>query len=159
MFEKELNELIKTSKESLGKVEKSVESFRGSMSEEISGFWGNLKNEFGQIDTKLSDAGRKLQDEAKLQGKLGVMEAKEHLETIKGTSEEFIQKVTTNTTQELDIAKLQAHLGRMEAADLWKEKEQQMRSLYSESKDDFEKLAKKAGEEINAILLKLTDIR
>lgn len=159
MFEKELNEFINKSKESLEKVEKHVESYRASMNEDISGFWGNLKHEFGQINTKLSDASRKLQDEAKLQGKLGVMEAREHLETIKDTSEEFIQKVSTNTTQELDIAKLQAHLGRMEASDLWKEKEKQMRSLYSESKEEFENVAKKAGEEINAILLKLTDIR
>lgn len=159
MFEKELNEFIKKSKESLEKVEKNVDSLRDSMSEDISGFWGNLKNEFGQINTKLSDASQKLQDEAKLQGKLGVMEAREHLENIKGTSEEFIQKVTNDSAKELDIAKLHAHLAGMDAADLWKEKEKQMTSLYNESKEDFEKLAKKAGEEINEILLKLTDIR
>ncbi|MDM5271891.1 hypothetical protein PGH07_06850 [Sulfurovum sp. zt1-1] len=169
MFEKELNEFIKKSKESLEKVEKNVESYRESMNQDISGFWGNLKNEFGQINTKLSDAGQKLSDagqqlsdtsqKLQLQGTLGLMEARDQLERIKGTSEEFIKKVTTNTTQDLDIAKLHAHLAQMDAADLWKEKESQMTSLYNESKVEFEKLAKKAGKEINDILLKLTDIR
>ena len=169
MLEKELNGFIKKSKESLEKVEENVESFRESMSEDISGFWGNLKNEFGRINTKLSDAGQKLSEagqqlsatsqELQLQGTLGLMEAKERAEKIKGTSEEFIRKVTTNTTQELDIARLQAHLAQMDAEDLWREKESQMRSLYHESKTEFETLAKKAGEEIDAILLKLTDIR
>ena len=169
MLEKELNKFIKNSKKSLEKVEENVESFRESMSEDISDFWGNLKNEFGQINTKLSDAGQKLSDagqkvsdtsqKLQLQGTLGLMEARDHLEKIKGTSEEFIKKVTTNTTQELDIARLQAHLAQMDAADLWKEKESKMTSLYNDSKEEFEKLAKKAGEEINNILVKLTDIR
>ena len=162
MLEKELNEFIKKSKKSLEKVEEKVESFRDSMSQDVSGFWGNLKNEFGQINTKLSEAGQKLSatsQELQLQGTLGLMEAKERLEKVKGTSEEFIRKVTTNTTQELDIARLQGHLAQMDAEDLWREKESQMRSLYHESKTEFETLAKKAGEEIDAILLKLTDIR
>lgn len=159
MMENELNEFIKKSKESLEKMEKNVDSLRDSMSNDISAFWGNLKNEFGKINTTLSNASEKLSDEAKLQGKLGVMEARDHLDTIKETSEEFIQKVTNNASQELDIAKLQAHLAKMDAADLWKEKEPQMTKLYNESKEEFEQLAKNAGKEINDILVKLTDIR
>lgn len=159
MFEKELNEFIKTSKESLGKMESNVESFRESMNSEITALWGNLKEEFGQINGKLTNASEKLQDEAKLQGKLGVMEARDHLENIKDTSEEFIKKVTSNAAQEIDIAKLQAHLAKMDAADLWKEKEPELTKLFDESKDEFEKLAKNAGQEINEILAKLTNIR
>ena len=130
MFEKELNEFIKTSKASLEKMEKTVESLRGSMSQDLSEFWGNLKNEFHLIDEKLTNASTRLQDEAILQGKLGVMEARDHLENIKETSEEFIQKVTNNAAQELDAAKLQAHLAKMDAADLWKEKESDLTKLY-----------------------------
>lgn len=159
MFEKELNEFIKSSKESLEKMEKNVDSFRESMSSDISTLWGTLKEEFSQINGKLSNASEKLQDEAKLQGKLGVMEARDHLENIKETSEEFIQKVTNNASQEIDSAKLQAHLAKMDAEDLWKEKESDLTKLYSESKEEFEKLAKNAGKEINDILVKLTDIR
>ena len=66
MFEKELNEFIKSSKESLEKMEKNVDSFRESMSSDISTLWGTLKEEFSQINGKLSDASEKLQDEAKL---------------------------------------------------------------------------------------------
>ncbi|HEO97944.1 MAG: hypothetical protein JW682_06790 [Campylobacterales bacterium] len=158
-MEKELNEYIKKSKESLEKVEKNVESLRESMGHEMSEFWEKLKGEFGQINKTLSGASEKLQSDAKLQGKLGVMKAREHLEKIKDTSEEFIKKVTDKTAQELDIAKLHAHLAKMDAADQWKGKESQMTSLYQDSKEEFEKLAKKAGEEINEILLKLSDIR
>jgi predicted nucleic acid-binding Zn-ribbon protein len=158
-MENELNEYIKKSKESLDKVEKNVESLRESMGHEMSEFWGKLKGEFSQINKTLSGASEKLQSDAKLQGKLGVMKAREHLEKIKGSSEEFIKKVTDNTAQELDIARLYAHLAKMEAADQWREKESQMTSLYHESKEEFEKLAKKAGKEINEILLKLSDIR
>ena len=159
MLEKELNEFIKASKESLDKMEKKVDSLKESMSDDIGSLWGKLKEEFSQISEKLSNAGDQLQDEAKLQGKLGIMEARDHLESIKETSEEFIQKVTNNAAQELDAAKLQAHLAKMDAADLWKEKESDLTKLYNDSKDEFEKRVKNAGKEISDILVKLTDIR
>ena len=156
MLEKNLKELIKTSKESLHKVEKRMESVSKEMSEDISGYWGNLKKEFEKMNKTLTSAAQKL-DEAELQGKLGVMEARDHAEKIKSTSGEFIKKVTNNAQQELDMAMLKAHLAKMQAKDIWEEKEPKLTSLYNESKVEFDKLAKKAGEELNDLLAQLTD--
>ena len=155
----EFEKLIEKSKESLEKVEKQVESLTHRMSEDVNTFWSELKVQFGEMADTLNNAAKKFEDEAELQGKLGVMEARDHANKIKSTSEEFIRKIANDTQQELDIVNLKAHLAKMEAADLWKEKESDLTALYNESKEEFEKLAKAAGKELNDILLKLTEIR
>jgi hypothetical protein len=158
MIEKDLNELIKTSKESLKKVEKRMESLSKKMSEDANTFWGDLKEEYKGMSGTLANAAEKLQNEAELQGKLGVMEARDHAEKIKAVSEEFINKVTNNAQQELDLTALRTHLAKMQAEDTWKEQEHKLATLYNESKVEFDKLSKNAGKELNKILVQLTEI-
>jgi hypothetical protein len=158
MVEKDLNELIKTSKESLQKVEKRMESLSKKMSGDVNTFWGDLKEEYKEMSGTLTNAAEKIQSEAELQGKLGVMEARDRAEKIKSVSEEFINKVANNAQQELDLAALRSHLAKMQAEDAWKEQEHKLTTLYNESKVEFEKLAKNAGKELNKILLQLTEI-
>jgi hypothetical protein len=149
--------LIKTSKESLQKVEKRMESLSKEMSEDASTFWSTLKGEYEKINKTLTNAAEKV-DEAELQGKLAMMEARDRAEKIRSASEEFITKVTNNAQQELDITALRSHLAKMQAEDAWKEQEHKLTALYNESKVEFEKLTKNAGKELNKILLQLTEI-
>ncbi len=157
MLEKNLKELVKTSKESLHKVEKRMESASKEMSEDIRSYWGDLKEEFEKINKTLTNAAAKL-EEAELQGKLAMMEARDQAEKIRSTSEEFIRKVANNAQHDLDVAMLKAHLAKMQAEDMWEEKKPKLTTLYDESKEEFDKLAKTAGKELNNILLKLSEI-
>lgn len=158
MLENDLKEFIKTSRESLQKVEKRMESMRKEMGEDVSTFWNKLNGEFEKMNGTLTNAAKKIQGETELQGKLAVMEARDQAEKIQSTSEEFLRKVTSNAQQELDVAVLQAHLAKMQAKDTWKEQEPKLTALYHESKGEFEKLSKAAGKELNDILLKLSEI-
>ena len=158
-MQKEFDEFIKKSKQSLDEIEKNAESFVEKMGTDANALWSDLKTHFTEIGSTLNDAGEKLKDQAELQGKLGVMEARDHAEKIQKSTEEFLDKVTKDAQQELDTATLKAHLAKMNAEDIWKAKEPELTKLYEESKDEFEVLAKKAGKELNDILLKLTEIR
>jgi len=86
------------------------------------------------------------------------MEAREKLATIQDTLDTFLYQVSKNTSAELDIAALKAHLAKKESEDLWEEKQKELSHLYAKSKVEVENLAKKAGKEFNEIFLKLTDM-
>ncbi len=157
-MEKEFKEIIEQSKISLEKAEKKIESLSEEFSEEAGEFWVDLKKHFSKVNNKLKDAYGDFEEKAELKGHLGMMEARDTLEQVKESAEEFTQKVSGKAQTELDIASLKAHLAKMESEDIWKEKEKELSAMYGDSKEEVEKLAKKAGKEINEIFLKLTDI-
>jgi len=157
-MEKEFKEIIEESKKSLEKAEKKIEELSEDFTEEAGEFWVDLKKRFAGVNDKLKDAYNDFEEKAELKGHLGMMEARDKLEQVKETAEEFTQKVSTNAQVELDVAALKAHLAKMESEDLWEEKQKEFSLMYQDSKVEAEKLAKKAGKEINEIFLKLTDI-
>ena len=157
-MEKEFKEIIEESKRSIEKAEKKIEELSEDFSEEAGEFWVDLKKRFAGVNDKLKNAYDNFEEKAELKGHLGMMEARDKLEQVKETAEEFTQKVSTNAQVELDVAALKAHLAKMESEDLWEEKQKEFSIIYQDSKVEAEKLAKKAGKEINEIFLKLTDI-
>jgi len=157
-MEKEFKEIIEESKRSLEKAEKKIEELSEDFTEEAGEFWVDLKKRFAGVNDKLKDAYDNFEEKAELKGHLGMMEARDKLEQVKESAEEFTQKVSAQAQVELDIAALKAHLAKMESEDLWEEKQKEFSVLYQDSKIEAEKLAKKAGKEINEIFLKLTEI-
>ncbi len=157
-MEKELKEIIGKSRESLKKAEEKIEELSENFSKETGEFWGDLKKRFSDIEANLKYAYDEFEGNAELKGHLAIMEARERLEVIKESAEKFSHKVSSKTQEELDITALKAHLAKMESEDLWEEKRTKLSLMYSESKTEVEKLAKKAGEEINTLFLKLTEI-
>ncbi len=157
-MEKEFEEIIEESKKSLEKAEKKIEELSGDFSEEAGEFWIDLKKRFSGVNDKLKDAYTDFEGEAELKGHLGMMEARDKLEQVQESAEAFSQRVSGKAQVELDIVALKAHLAKMESEDLWEEKQKEFSILYDDSKIEAEKLAKKAGKEINEIFLKLTDI-
>ncbi len=157
-MEKEFKEIIEESKKSLEKAEKRIEELSEDFTEEAGEFWVDLKKHFAGVNDKLKDAYNDFEEKAELKGHLGMMEARDKLEQVKESAEEFTQKVSTNAQVELDVAALKAHLAKMESEDLWEEKQKEISAMYENTKVEVEKLAKKAGKEINEIFLKLTDI-
>ncbi|WP_295419845.1 hypothetical protein [Sulfurovum sp.] len=157
-MQKELKEIIEASKESLEKAENKIEALSEDFTEEASEFWSELKQRFTKVNDKLNDAYREFDEESELQAHLSMMEARDRLEKLKESAENFALQASNKTKQELDIAALKAHLAKMEAEDTWEKTSKELSHTYAVSKVEAERLAKKAGQEINEIFLKLTDI-
>ncbi|WP_373028879.1 hypothetical protein [Sulfurovum sp.] len=157
-MEKEFKEIIKESKRSLEKIEKNIEERSEDFTEDVSEFWVDLKKHLSAVEGTLKDAYNHFEDQVELKGHLGMMEARDRIENLKDITHEFTYKVSTNVQEELDIATLKAHLAKMESEDIWAEKQKELLHLYSDSKDEAEKVAIKAAKEFNNIVFKLTEI-
>lgn len=157
-MEKEFKELIEESKRSLKKAEEKIDELSEDFTEEASEFWDDLKKHFAVVNEKMKGAYDNFEADAELQGHLGMMEAREKLEQVKESAEKFAFQASKKTQEELDIAALKASLAKMESEDLWEEKSKELSHLYATSKVEAEKVAKKAGREINDIFVKLTEI-
>jgi hypothetical protein len=157
-MKKELKEIIKESKRSLEKAEEKIEYLSEDLADDAKEFWGDLKKRFTKVNEKLKDAYREFDNESELQAHLSMMEARERLEKVKHSAENFALKASKKTKEEVDVAALKAHLAKMEAEDKWEETRKELSHTYAESKVEIEKLAKKAGKEINDIFVKLTEM-
>jgi hypothetical protein len=157
-MKKELKEIIKESKKSLANAEEKIEALSEGLADDAKAFWGDLKNHFTKVNEKLKDAYEEFDGESELQAHLSMMEAREKLEKVKHSAENFALKASKKTKEELDIAALKTHLAKMEAEDKWEETKKELSHTYAESKIEVEKLAKKAGKEINDIFVKLTEM-
>ncbi|MGB5505496.1 MAG: hypothetical protein WBM70_02295 [Sulfurovum sp.] len=157
-MEKEFKEIITESKKSLKKIDKNMEKLSENFTEEVNEFWLDLKKHLSGVEEKLDDAYDDFEDEVKLKGHLGMMEARERIKKVEEIAYEFTSKVSKNAQEELDIVTLRAHLLKMESEDMWEEKQKELSLMYEESKEEAEKLGMKAAKELNHIFLKLTEI-
>ena len=157
-MEKEFKKIIEEAKESLEKAEEKIEELSDDFTEDVSEFWGELKTHFTQVNNKLKDAYNEFEGKSELQAHLSMMEARDRLEKVKQSAENFAIIASKKTKEEMSIATLKAHLAKMEAEDTWDETKKELSHTYGESKIEVEKLAKNAGKEINEIFLKLTKL-
>jgi F0F1-type ATP synthase membrane subunit b/b' len=150
----EYEEYIEKAKKSIDELEEKIEHKSEEFSDEANAFWKDLKHYFEKVKVKLQIAA----DEAELKSQLGMMEAREVLENVRDSAEGFLATLSRDASKEIDLAELKAHLAKMEAEDKWEETQKELTRLYGESKVEVERLAKKAGKEINEIMLKLSQV-
>jgi F0F1-type ATP synthase membrane subunit b/b' len=156
-MENEFKEMIERSKKSLENVEEKIEDLSEEFAEDVSEFWGNLKGHFAKVNDKLKDAYEEIDSgETKLQAHLSMMEARDRLEKVRKSAEDFAITASNKTKEEYSMASLQAHLAKMEAEDKWEEAKKELTEKYNASKVDVEALSKKAVHEINEVFEKLT---
>ena len=153
-MKKEYEELIETAKKSIDVIEEKIDDISEDLTDEAKGVWKDLRIYFEKIKVKLTE----VEQEAELKAELGMMEARDALEHIRDSAESFLYTVSKNTAQEFDLAEIKAHLAKMELEDKWEEAEKEFSHLYGKSKVEAEKVAKKAGEELNDIMIKLSQI-
>lgn len=158
LMQDELKELIEQSKQSLKKTEEKIENLSEDFSQEVHEFWNGLKSRLLKINEKLIDASIQLENKSELQAHLSMMEARDRVEKIKKSAEEFTYKLSKKAQHELDVAILQAHLAKMESDDMWEETQKEFSNKYQESKIQAQKLSQSALKEINEIFLKLTSL-
>jgi ElaB/YqjD/DUF883 family membrane-anchored ribosome-binding protein len=147
-------EFVEKAKKDIDKLEDKIEDMSEDFTEEAKDVWKDLKQYFEKVKVKLQDAA----NEAELKSHLGMMEARDVLENVRDSAESFLYTVSRDAAREVDLVELKAHLAKMDAEDKWEETQKELTHLYGESKVEVEKLAKKAGEEINDIIVKLSQV-
>ncbi|EIF51399.1 hypothetical protein [Sulfurovum sp. AR] len=157
-MEKEFKKIIEDSKKSLEKIEKKIETKSDDFTEEVNAFWIDLKKHLSTLEDKLKETYEHFEDQAELQGHLGIMEARDRVEKIQEATLEFSDKISNNAQEELDIVALRVHLAKMESEDFWEEKQKELLYIYSDAKAEAQKAAEKAAKELNHMILKLTEI-
>jgi len=105
-----------------------------------------LKKVQDQLAKSLKDADA-IADEAQLQAHLGLMEARDKLETSRPVMEDFIEKAGDRSKQMIDEAQLQAHLAAMEAEDYWERDGREVAKQFAESTDEMIRMASEAMED------------
>lgn len=151
---KEYEAFIETAKKSIDVIEEKVEDMSEDLSEDAKLLWKDLKSYFSKVKEKLEETG----EEAELQVDLAMMEARDILEDVRDSAEGFLLTISRNTAQEFDLAEIKAHLAKMDLEDKLEAAEKEFWHLYGESKVEAKVMSKKAAEEINDIMLKLSQI-
>ncbi|AKF24831.1 hypothetical protein YH65_05095 [Sulfurovum lithotrophicum] len=153
-MKKEYEEFIETAKKSIDVLEEKIEDMSEDFSEDAKLVWKDLKSYFAKVKEKLEETG----EEAEVQGDLALMEARDILENVRDSAEGFLLTISRNTAQEFDLAEIKAHLAKLDLEDTLEAAEKEFWHLYGESKAEAKIMSKKAGEEINDIMLKLSQI-
>lgn len=157
-MEKEYKEAVEKSTKAMKELEAKVEDIAGELSESATELWGDFKKNFADMSSKLDAASENISkagDETSLQAHLGAMEAREKMEGMKSSMEEFADKVGKEAQIGLDTAALQAHLAKMDAEDFWETKGKRISEDFNSSKENVEKLAVEAMDEITDFFGKL----
>ncbi len=150
----EFEEFKETAKKSIDALEEKIEGISEDFSDDTKELWEELKTYFEKVKEKLEETG----EEAEVQGDLALMEARDILENVRDSAEGFLLTVSRNTAQEFDLAEIKAQLVKMDLEDTLEVAKKKFYHLYGESKVETKILAKKAAEEINDIMLKLSQI-
>jgi hypothetical protein len=157
-MEKEYKEAVDKSTKAMKELENKIEDMASELSESATELWGDFKKNLAEMSSKLDGASENISkagDETSLQAHLGAMEARDKMEGMKGSMEEFADKVTKDAQAGLDTATLQAHLAKMEAEDFWEKKGKGISEDFNSSKESVEKLAIEAMDEISDFFGKL----
>ena len=159
-MEKEYKEAVEKSTKALKKLENKIEGISSELNESATELWSDFKKNLIEMSSKLDGASENISkagDETSLQAHLGAMEARDKMEGIKDSMEEFTDKITKNAQSGLDTASLQAHLAKMEAEDFWEKKGKGISEDFNSSKESVEKLAIEAMDEISDFFGKLVN--
>jgi chemotaxis regulatin CheY-phosphate phosphatase CheZ len=151
MMEKEFKELLKSSKEVIGDVEKKVADVSKDLPKEMGELWEDIQKSFTKIKDEL------LEDDHKEKAQEKVLEAKEKLNHVKESVTQFASKFKDEHQADLDIAALRAHLAKMEAEDFLEESRKKVSREVQESSHSLEKLALDASKEIKDFFSSLSE--
>jgi methyl-accepting chemotaxis protein len=160
IMEKDFKQAIEQSTKAMKELEAKVEDIAGELSESASKLWSDFRANFADMDSKLNKASEdfsKAGDETTLQAHLGAMEAREKMESMKDDVSDFTLKVAESAETAFDTATLRAHLGKMDAEDFWESKGKGITEEFSASKENVEKLAVEAIDEITNFFGKLVE--
>ena len=158
---KELKEIVKKSQETLKEATDKAENFIKDFSSDSVSLWAELKSKIVDVEETLKDVAAKAEtktDEAIVDSELGMMEAKQDIQKIEKSVHAFVQEHKNNTTQEIDIVKLRAHLAQMDAVDISEEANKKIRHELAQNKADLKLDARKVAEDVHEVSKKIKNL-
>jgi light-regulated signal transduction histidine kinase (bacteriophytochrome) len=153
-----LDTLIVESKEAFEEIKNNVERSSVEFSDDASIFWTDLKASFDEVENKLQHASREYADKAEKSAYLSMMEAKYKLLDLQDLTERFTSDVLNSSENEIEIAKYQAELASFKAENTWEKIKDEVAETYETSKEEVEKLAVAASNEVKEIFAKLKSL-
>jgi ElaB/YqjD/DUF883 family membrane-anchored ribosome-binding protein len=158
---KEFKDIAEKSQKVLSEATEKAESFIKDLSGDALVFWKELEEKMTDVQSTLKDVAQKVEtktDEAVVDAKLGMMEAKQKITKVEKSLNEFVHEQKHTADQQADIAKLRAHLAKMEAEDAWEETSKKLRHELAQKKVEAEALAKDAADEVVLLSAKIKDL-
>ena len=153
-----LDTLITESKEALEAIKNKIELSTVELSEDANAFWADLKDDYANVHDTLQDASNKYAQKAEKDAYLSMMEAKHKLLDLQDITQRFTSDVLDSAKKEIDIAKYRAELASLKTENSWDKIKDEIAETYETSKDEVEKLATAAGNEVKDLFAKLKSL-
>ena len=153
-----LDTLIAESKEALEDIKSKIELSSVELSDDASAFWADLKDDYTNIQDTLQDASSKYAQKAEKDAYLSMMEAKHKLLDLQDITQRFTSDVLDSAKEEIDIAKYKAELASLKAENSWDKIKDEISETYETSKEEVQKLAQSASDEVKDLFAKLKSL-
>jgi len=116
-----------------------------------------MKSVMKKMHGKLTESvghGGKLSEEAELQAHLGLMEARDKLDTSKEVFDNYLESATEQSKALMGQIELKSKLAKMEAEDFWEERGPAIKEEFKQSSESMLKVAETTADEIQKQLSK-----
>jgi len=150
-MEDKLKNIIKQSMSELEKLEDKFEDWVDDLPEDTDEVRSAMKKVMKTVNGKLSESighGGKLSEEAELQAHLGLMEARDKLDTSKDVFDNYLESATEKSKTLMGEVELKAKLAAMEAEDFWEERGPGIKEEFKKSSETMTELAQTTASEI-----------
>ena len=153
-----LDKLITESKEALEDIKSKIEASSTELSDDAGEFWSDLKSNYEEVHSKLEDASKEYTDKAEKDAYLSMMEAKHKLLDLQDITERFTADILNKTEKKIDVAQYKAELAKLKAENKWDAIKVEVSEAYETSKDEVQKLASAASNEVKDMFAKIKSL-
>jgi len=157
-MQKTLDNLISESKEALESMKKKIELSSIDLSEDASEFWADLTEHYAQVHSKLAVAAEEYSEKAEKEAYLSMMEAKYKLLDLQDITKRFSSEVLSSAKKEIDIASYKSELSALKVEDSWEKIKDEISDVYETSKEEVQKLAKAASDDVKDLFAKIKSL-
>lgn len=160
-MEDKIKNVIKRSLKELDDLEDKLEDWVDDLPDDTDEIRAGMKKAMKSMHTKLTESvghGGKLSDEAELQAHLGLMEARDKLDTSKDVVDNYLESAAEKSKTLMGEVELKSKLAKMEAEDFWEERGPQLKEDFKQSSESMLKVAESAADEIQKTLGKWNEI-
>jgi len=152
-----IKETIKRSLKELDDLDDKLENWIDDLPDDTDELRASMKSVMKKMHGKLTASvghGGKLSEEAELQAHLGLMEARDKLDTSKEVIDNYLESATEQSKTLMGQIELKSKLAKMEAEDFWEERGPAIKEEFKQSSESMLKVAETTADEIQKQLSK-----
>jgi len=146
-----LKSAVKKSLSEIEQLQDKLEDWVDDLPDDTDEIRSAMKSVMSKINGKLSESighGGKLSDEAELQAHLGLMEARDKLDSSKELIDNYLESATEKSKTLMEQAEVKSKLAQMEAEDFWEERGPKLKEEFKQSSETMLDLATTTAAEI-----------